>query len=251
VTLPELVRGVRLLGLDAGNTVIFLDHARIAAWSTANGFPTTAAALIRGEGEAKKLQERGALTQTEWEGREEPGARGWGGMIGTMIEVAGYPKDSLGPLLARLWQEHARHNLYSLVPAGLGPALDALRASGVKVAVISNSEGMLEDLFETLGIRDYFDLVVDSAKFGIEKPDVRIFQRALDAFSVRPEDALHLGDSIATDIEGARAAGMRAALIDPYGQCEGRALDVPRVSGVVEVAEAIVMENGPVSAKTA
>ena len=52
--------------------------------------------------------------------------------------------------------------------------------------------------------------------------------------------ALHLGDVFATDILGARAAGLRHALIDPHGHYAGRHLDVPRVPGVVEVACAIL-----------
>jgi HAD superfamily hydrolase (TIGR01509 family) len=234
------ITGVRLLSLDAGNTVIFLDHARIAAWLSTQGFTVTARALIDGEGAAKRLQEEGALSTVEWEGKSLPGARGWGGMIGTTMREAGVPEEALAALLPPLWAEHVRKNLYSLVPEGLGAALDAVRERGVKVAIVSNSEGMLEGLFVTLGIRGHFDLVADSGRLGFEKPDPRIFRYALDAFGVRPEDALHLGDSIATDVLGAQRAGVRVMLVDPYGHCAGRALDVPRVSGVVEVAEAIL-----------
>jgi FMN phosphatase YigB (HAD superfamily) len=50
---------------------------------------------------------------------------------------------------------------------------------------------------------------------------------------------LHLGDNFVTDVGGARAAGLRVALIDPFGHLAGRHTDVPRVSGVSEVADAI------------
>jgi putative hydrolase of the HAD superfamily len=236
--------GVRLLSLDAGNTVIFLDHARIAAWLEAQGVGVSARALISGEGAAKRRQEEGALTYVDWAGRGLPGARGWGGVIGTMLVEAGVPLPSLPPLLEGLWAAHVKQNLYSLVPEGLGAALDAIRERGVKVAIVSNSEGMLEGHFRDLGIRQHFDLIADSGRLGFEKPDPRIFAYALDAFGVAPGDALHLGDSIATDVEGARRAGVRVMLIDPYGQCEGRALEVPRVSGVVEVAQAILGGEG-------
>ena len=121
----------------------------------------------------------------------------------------------------------------------MGAALDDIRARGVKVAIISNSEGMLERLFTDLDVLRHFDLVVDSGKVGVEKPDPRIFRVALDRFGVSPEHALHLGDMFSTDILGARAAGIRHALIDPYRHYAGRHLDVPRVPGVVEVARAI------------
>jgi putative hydrolase of the HAD superfamily len=98
---------------------------------------------------------------------------------------------------------------------------------------------MLERLFGDLGILDHFDLVVDSGNVGVEKPDPRIFRVAFDRFGVGADDALHLGDVFATDVLGARAAGCRHALIDPYGHYEGRHLDVPRVPGAVEVARVL------------
>jgi putative hydrolase of the HAD superfamily len=118
-------------------------------------------------------------------------------------------------------------------------ALDGARARGVKVAVISNSEGKLDGLFVDLGLRGHFDLVVDSALVGVEKPDPRIFAVALETLGVPADRALHLGDLYATDIVGARAAGLRCALVDPFEHYAGRHPGVPRVPGVVEVARAM------------
>ncbi len=106
-------------------------------------------------------------------------------------------------------------NLWWLVPNGLGPALDAVRAAGVKVAIVSNSEGMLDVLFDRLAIARHFDLVVDSGKVGIEKPDAGIWDIALAAHPTPADAVLHLGDTYATDIAGAKALGFRNALIDP------------------------------------
>ena len=81
-----------------------------------------------------------------------------------------------------LWTEsHVARNLWSLGPRGgaLVDALDRARARGVKVVVISNSEGMLEcalPLSPASSAR--FDLVVDSGVVGVEKPDPRIFRYA-------------------------------------------------------------------------
>ena len=239
-----LVAGVELLCLDAGNTVIFLDHDRLARWAVSHGASITRETLVRTEGEAKLLQEQGGLYDVDWEGRELPGALGWGRMVGTILQRAGVPAATVQSWLGPLWAEHVRLNLWSLVPEGLGAALDRARATGVKVAIVSNSEGMLDELFITLGIRAHIDLLLDSGKLGVEKPDPRIFQRALDAFGVQPGQALHLGDSIATDVRGAQAAGVRVALIDPFGHCEGREPQVPRVPGVVAVAEALAASRG-------
>lgn len=238
-----LVRDVDLLCLDAGNTVIFLDHGRLAELVASLGVPglaVDAATLVRTEGEAKRFAETGPMMDVPWTFRHRPGAVAWGKMVGTIVHLAGLPEASVGELLDRAWPAHELRNLWCRVPEGLGPALDAARAAGTRTAIISNSEGMLERLFSDLGILGHFDLVVDSGKVGIEKPDPRIFEIALEHFAVPPGRALHLGDVFATDVLGARAAGIRHALIDPYGHYEGRHLDVPRVAGVVEVARAIV-----------
>jgi HAD superfamily hydrolase (TIGR01509 family) len=234
-----LVTGVKLLSLDAGNTVIFLDHARLARFLSARGHAVSEAALLTAEGEAKKLQEEDAMVDVDWAGRDRPGARSWGKTVATMLVRAKLSKDVVTRELPAIFEEHVRLNFWSRVPGGLAAALARARARGIKVAVVSNSEGMLDELFVTLGIRGEIDLLLDSGKVGIEKPDPRIFQLALDAFGLTASQMLHLGDSIATDVEGARAVGARVALIDPFGQSAGRALDVPRVPGVAEVADAL------------
>jgi putative hydrolase of the HAD superfamily len=198
------------------------------------------AVLVRTEGEAKGLAETGGLLDVAWSFRERPGAIAWGKMVGTIATGAGLDVGRVPALLERAWRAHEAKNLWCKVPDGLGDALEGARERGVRVAIISNSEGMLERLFEELGILRHFDLVVDSGKVGVEKPDPRIFRLALDHFGVAPARALHLGDVFATDILGARAAGIRHALIDPFQHYAGRHAEVPRVPSVVEVARAIV-----------
>ena len=67
-----------------------------------------------------------------------------------------------------------------------------------------------------IDLRDLFDAVVDSTVVGFTKPDPRIFTLALDRLGVAAADALMVGDSPSADVDGASAAGIRAALIDPY-----------------------------------
>lgn len=237
-----LVRDVRLLCLDAGNTVIFLDHARLAAIvREATGLVVSPRALVEAEGEAKRRAETGDLISCDWRFSREPGAIAWGRLVGTIVAVAGLAPERVPALLEHIWPAHVTKNLWCLVPEGLGAALDAARARGVKVVIISNSEGMLDRLFRDLGIRDHFDRIVDSGVVGVEKPDPAIFRIALEYFGLPKERALHLGDVFATDVLGARAAGIRHALIDPHGHYAGRHLEVPRVPSVVEVAEALAV----------
>lgn len=241
-----LVTGVDLLCLDAGNTVIFLDHARLAELiREATGLVLTPDVLVRAEGEAKRLAESDELHACTFRHVERPGASGWGKMVGTIALRAGVPTDAIPSLLDLTWRHHVERNLWCKVPSDLGEALDALRARGVKVAIISNSEKMLVRLFRDLGILDHFDLVVDSGEVGFEKPDPRIFGVAFDRLEVGPERALHLGDVFATDVLGARAAGCRYALIDPFGHYEGRHADVPRVPSAAVVARRIAEKRPP------
>ena len=236
----SLYAGVDLLSLDAGNTIIFLDHSRLEAIAREAGHEVDASALIACEGRAKRaLSGDGEVVRVAWSHESAPGADGWGEMLGTIFAYAGLTRAELPALLDRLWAAHVEHNLYSKVPEGFADAMAALRARGVKVAVVSNSEGMLESLFAKLGILGCFDTVVDSAKAGVAKPDPRIFAIACERTGTTPARALHLGDTMATDIDGARNAGFRAALIDPFRHYEGLYADVPRVESAVVAAREI------------
>ena len=238
--LADLVRGVELLCLDAGNTIIFFDHARLARLTARGGFVATAEAFERAEGQAKLAQECGEGVRVAWSCAGHPGADSWAEMIGTMLVRAGMPLEQVPPALDALWVDHRAFNLWSRVPAGLVDSLVALRSAGVKVAVVSNSEGKLREFFETLDLMRGLDFVVDSGIVGVEKPDPRIFGVALARSGVSAARGLHLGDNFVTDVGGARAAGLRVALIDPFDHLAGRHGDVPRVSGVSEVADSIV-----------
>jgi HAD superfamily hydrolase (TIGR01549 family) len=92
------------------------------------------------------------------------------------------------------------------------PVLDELRAAELRIAVVSNG---IRDLREFVAHhRLDVDAIVDSRSHGRVKPHPTIFQAALDLLDVNPADAVMVGDSVEEDVEGARALGMRAILID-------------------------------------
>ena len=92
------------------------------------------------------------------------------------------------------------------------PVLDELRARGLKLGLVSNG---IRDLHEFVAHhRLAVDAIVDSRTHGRVKPHPTIFNVALDRLDVRPEEAAMVGDSVEDDIEGARALGMRAILVD-------------------------------------
>jgi putative hydrolase of the HAD superfamily len=91
--------------------------------------------------------------------------------------------------------------------------LDALRARGLRLGVISNWDMRLPELLRQLDLARRLDVLTTSSGVGVEKPDSRIFRRALRDLGVEPRAALHVGDSRLEDLEGAIAAGMRALLL--------------------------------------
>ena len=111
------------------------------------------------------------------------------------------------------------------VPGSLD-GLRALQATGVALAIVSNSDGTLEDRLAREGICQAgpgrgvpMTIVIDSGAVGVAKPDPAIFRIALDATGVAPERVLHIGDTVGADVDGALAAGVRPLHLDPYGFC--------------------------------
>ncbi len=111
-------------------------------------------------------------------------------------------------------------------------ALASLRSRGLRIAVVSNWDCSLPGVLERVGLSEQLEAVVSSAAFGRRKPDRRIFAHALALLGAQPPQAVHIGDSLAEDVAGARAAGIRAILIQ-RGGVAGR--DQPRAPAGVEV----------------
>jgi putative hydrolase of the HAD superfamily len=98
------------------------------------------------------------------------------------------------------------------------PALGDLRERGVTLVVASNWDCSLPDWLAPTGILDLVDGVVTSAEVGEAKPSPRVFERALAVARVAPDEALHVGDKVDNDVEGAAAAGVRAVLLQREGE---------------------------------
>jgi putative hydrolase of the HAD superfamily len=93
------------------------------------------------------------------------------------------------------------------------PALERLRAAGIRLVAASNWDCSLPQVLERTGLADLLDGVAASAVVGAAKPDPVLFRAALELAERGPEEALHVGDSLANDVRGARAAGIRALLV--------------------------------------
>ena len=97
------------------------------------------------------------------------------------------------------------------------PALGELRERGVALVVASNWDCSLPSWLAPTGILDLVDGVVTSAEVGEAKPSPRVFERALAVARVSPAEALHVGDKVDNDVQGAAAAGVRAVLLQREG----------------------------------
>ena len=97
--------------------------------------------------------------------------------------------------------------------------LEYLRKKGLIMGVISNFDERLEAILEDTRIRFYFSFVLTSYDFGMEKPHTSIFDEALrltkerHSIDVAPQEAIHIGDSVSNDYNGAKNANWNALLI--------------------------------------
>lgn len=92
--------------------------------------------------------------------------------------------------------------------------LRRLRREGIRLGIISNFDSRLLDVLDALNINEFFDTITISSREGAAKPDPRIFMAALQKHDCPASSALHVGDSLQSDVGGAMAAGMRAVWID-------------------------------------
>ena len=130
---------------------------------------------------------------------------------------AGVPAERLPEVRDCLAALHLERHLWSGTAGDTHTTLARLKGAGLKLGVVSNSDGRVVEALEAAGLREYFDVVVDSALVGVEKPDPAIFRTALEVLEVSPAEALYVGDLYDVDILGANAAGIPAVLLVPPG----------------------------------
>lgn len=114
--------------------------------------------------------------------------------------------------ITRAWERHENFELYDDVP----DALAALRAAGLGIGLVSNSSRDVGEFARHHGLD--VDAGISSFHHGRTKPHASIFRAVLDLLGVEPFEAVMVGDTIADDVEGALALGMRAILMDREGR---------------------------------
>jgi putative hydrolase of the HAD superfamily len=124
------------------------------------------------------------------------------------------------------------------------PALRTLRAAGLRLVVVSNWDVSLAERLEETGLAPLVDGAVASAPFGAAKPDPSIFAHALAVAGAPAARAWHVGDDVAADVAGARAAGLHAVLLardgapaDPGAPVIRSLAELPELLGLRTAAE--------------
>jgi putative hydrolase of the HAD superfamily len=187
---------------DFGQTLCELDTAMLSRRLAERGLHVPAERL-----EASVLEAWSAYDTAIHAGH---GGHPWKILMVRLLALAGAQGPGAAEAVDWLWTEQPVKNLWRRPIPGMIELVRDLAGAGVKVGVVSNSEGRLAELAAEIGWGDDFPVVADSGKLGIEKPDPGIFAWAAERLGVSPDRVVHVGDSYAADVEGALRAGMRA-----------------------------------------
>jgi putative hydrolase of the HAD superfamily len=168
----------------------------------------------------------------------------WKRYLDAYVTACGVPDELREEVHRHLDSEYATIALWSRIAPGSLDGLRALADTGVRLGVVSNADGTIETQLrerEILqvgpGLGVEVECIIDSGAVGVEKPNPRIFHLALDAMGIDAQDAWYVGDMPGIDVVGARAAGLRPFLMDPYSLHLDA--DYDRVASLSELAELV------------
>ena len=171
------------------------------------------------------------------------GGPDWAAVDRVLCRVAGLPDDRVDRALPAV-EEVYLHLPWVPIPEAADVLL-SLQGAGYPLAVVSNATGTMEQQLAEHRICSsdgrhaaQVAVVVDSQVVGIEKPDPAIFDIALRALGVPPDDCIYVGDTVHFDVNGARAAGLRPVHLDPFRWCPDH--DHAHVGSLGELARALI-----------
>ena len=225
---------LRAIFFDSGNTLIFPRLEELAQDLTGQGFPAEVEDFHAAERAGKQKLDEWLWPQIRQ--GEVPRTIDhfyWGAYLRALVERIGAPESEHGRLMMRVADGFRDITLWSRILPETPPYLDKLRAEGYSLGVISNSVGTMEEQLARLDLARHFEMVIDSAVVGVEKPHPEIFEIALRRAGVEPREAAFVGDTHATDIGGAQLAGLRGVLMDRVGAYPNAAC--PRINSLPEL----------------
>jgi putative hydrolase of the HAD superfamily len=160
------------------------------------------------------------------------------------------PEEVMPEAVEHLRNEYVTGWLWDEEIEGSREGLRRLADTGVHVGVVSNADGTIEQRLLDRGILQVgrgngveVICLVDSGAVGVEKPDPRIFDFALEVLEVDRDDVWYVGDTPGFDVAGAQRAGLTPILMDPF-DVNGD-FGVTTVASLTELAEMIETERSP------
>jgi len=200
---------------DVGGTLLQLDYAALAtryvraaaAHHIALDWHQAYAVLEQLESEMPQWQQKRAVSL-----ERDHGVAFWNDFYAEGFRRLGVTRD-MSPVVNEIRERFQRAEFEKLFE-DVVPTLEAFAARGTRLGILSNFSANLEDVLRHVGIHQYFEFFVVSAIAGVEKPDRKIFDLAVQAANRPREEIVYVGDSVFHDIEGARNAGLAAILVD-------------------------------------
>jgi putative hydrolase of the HAD superfamily len=236
VALEHLFAEARALLLDVDDTIVDTRGAMVAAGTNA------AAALWPDRpGEHRAMAQRYYHDPERWFPRyasgEVPFDRMRAGRLEEVATAFGLDVPDGGHLAFEEAYAPAFRSAQRLFP-DVPQLLSAAEREGMPVGLLTNSAHAPTLVkLEALGLVDRFDVVVTTDTLGFGKPDPRVYRQACRLLGAEPADVVCLGDSLAWDVLGARAAGLRAVWLDREGR--GTAEEVASVRDLHHVTAAL------------
>jgi putative hydrolase of the HAD superfamily len=202
--------------LDAGGVIILPDRHRLAAALAGVGIQIDPAAVPRAHYRAVRALDRAPERATRPPSRPDYPAA----LFPQLGIVAGRAAEALA-----VWERLADRRrtgavLWNEPTPGAAETIAALRRAGLAVVIVTNSDGHGEENLRACGFAGL--PVVDSTVIGAAKPDPRIFHAALAIAGATASEVVHVGDALANDVAGARAAGITPIHFDPLRACRAR-----------------------------
>jgi putative hydrolase of the HAD superfamily len=204
---------------DAANTLLYPFpsvgdiYAEVAS---RYGVTTTGAAVQRAFRQAWGQMQQWAQHDPVRYGVGEPdGRRFWHTLVHEVFTQIALPRD-FDTFFDELYWLFGRPTVWRLY-SECREVLQTLRQQGYIVGVISNWDIRLLDILQGLDLMQHIQHVSISAVVGWEKPHVEIFWHATSAVAVPPARALHIGDSLQADVQGAQQAGLQPLWLQREG----------------------------------
>ena len=160
----------------------------------------------------------------------------WQEFFAFWMRFAGAAENDVPQILPRIFARHKREHLWSWLDPAAPEVFAALKKLAYRLGVISNSDGSIAGAMKKFGLTHFFDCMIDSHVVGVEKPDPRIFEIALQQLNLPAARCVYIGDNYDRDVIGARRAGITPILLDPFAVvAEQEVLKIKRLDELVKI----------------